>query len=145
MSVTSGISKSTIALSRHFTHSVESEVPEHTTGSARGHAAVLDLCRTGVAVHLRQLELGLGAGTLRKAGIADDVAERLSIKSENQILGSIAISEPGHAMVAISFQCRRGMSIPFGLHLRKCIALVVIPDQTSVNETREVKPLGVKH
>ncbi len=45
-------------------------------------------------MHLRQLELGLGAGTLRKAGIADDVAERLSVQSENQILGSIVISEP---------------------------------------------------
>lgn len=66
--------------SRAFTHSVESEIPEHTTGSTRGHTAVLDLCWAGVAVHLGQLKLGLGAGTLRKAGVANDVAECLSVR-----------------------------------------------------------------
>lgn len=96
-------------------------------------------------MHLRQLELGLGAGTLRKAGVADDVAERLSVRSRKSDLRFLNKVEGSHAMVVIPFQCRHGKSVPFGLHLREGIALVVIPDQTGIDESREVEPLGVKH
>lgn len=85
-----------------FTHSVESEIPEHTTGSARGHTAVLDLCWAGVAVHLGQLELGLGASTLRKAGVADDVAERLAVHWQKSGLNSNFNGKDSSAWAAIA-------------------------------------------
>jgi hypothetical protein len=36
-------------------------------------------------MHLRQLELGLGADSLREGGVADQVAERLAVTKESDL------------------------------------------------------------
>lgn len=54
------------------------EVAQHTTALAAHDASISDLSRSRVAVHLRQLELGLGANSGRECGIADYITEGLS-------------------------------------------------------------------
>jgi hypothetical protein len=54
------------------------EVAEDTAPLASHYTSVLDLGESRVAVHLRKLELGLGAHSLRQSGVADNVAEGLS-------------------------------------------------------------------
>ena len=61
------------------THSCHAEVPQYTSSLCAHDTAVLDLCRTGVAVHLAELELGLRARTLGQRGVTDNVAKRLSV------------------------------------------------------------------
>lgn len=53
-------------------------------------------------MHLGQLELGLGASTLRKAGVADDVAERLSVQWQGSDLSSNCSSKDSLVWAAIS-------------------------------------------
>lgn len=69
-----------------FTYSVESEVPDQTASMSCRHTSVLDLRWTGVGVHLRQLQLGLGTDSLGETGVADHVAKRLSVGHSSQIL-----------------------------------------------------------
>lgn len=64
---------------RGCAYSRQLEIPEDTTRLASHDASVADLCRTGVAVHLRQLQLGLGAGSGGELRVADDVAQRLPV------------------------------------------------------------------
>jgi hypothetical protein len=61
------------------THSGHAEVPQHTSSLCAHGTAVLDLCRTGVAVHLAELELGLRARTLGQGGVANNIAKSLSV------------------------------------------------------------------
>ena len=61
------------------THSCHAEVSQYTSSLCAHDTAVLDLCRTGVAVHLAELELGLRARTLGKRGVADNIAKGLSV------------------------------------------------------------------
>jgi hypothetical protein len=61
------------------THSVDSEIAENTASSTRLDTAVLNLRRTSVGVHLRQLKLSLSADSAREGSIADHVAESLAI------------------------------------------------------------------
>ena len=63
---------------RAYTHSPHSEVAKDTSSLATHYTPVLDLREARVAVHLRELELGLGAHALRECGVADNVSERLS-------------------------------------------------------------------
>jgi hypothetical protein len=63
-----------------MTYSCHAEVSEDTASLCAHDAAVLDLCRAGVAVHLAELELRLRAGALRERGVADNVAKSLSTK-----------------------------------------------------------------
>lgn len=60
------------------TYSCHAEITEDTSSFATSNTSVLDLGGTGVAVHLRQLQLSLGAGALWQKGVADDVAKCLS-------------------------------------------------------------------
>jgi hypothetical protein len=60
------------------TYSCHAEITEDTTSLTTSNTSVLDLGGTGVAVHLRQLQLSLGAGALWQECVADDVAECLS-------------------------------------------------------------------
>lgn len=60
-------------ISRH------SEISENTPRDTSRYASVLDLCWSGVCMHLRELELGLGAHSLREGGVADHVAKGLSL------------------------------------------------------------------
>ena len=62
-----------------ITYPSNPEIPEHTSCNSTSHASVLDLCWPRVGVHLRELELGLGAHTLRQRGVANNVAKRLSV------------------------------------------------------------------
>jgi hypothetical protein len=61
------------------THSCHTEVPQYTSSLCAHDTAVLDLCRTGVAVHLAELELGLRACTLGQGGVANNIAKSLSV------------------------------------------------------------------
>ena len=70
------------------THSCHAEVPQYTSSLCAHDTAVLNLCRTGVAVHLAELELRLRAGALRQGGVADDIAECLSVRMDSQYMSS---------------------------------------------------------
>ena len=61
------------------THSCHAEVSQYTSTLCAHDTAVLDLCRTCVAVHLAELELGLRARALGQGGVADNIAESLSV------------------------------------------------------------------
>jgi hypothetical protein len=60
-------------------YSSQPEVAEDTTTLASHDTPVLDLRVPCIAVHLRELELSLRADSLRECGIADNVAEGLSV------------------------------------------------------------------
>lgn len=62
------------------THPAKSEGPDNTSRFTTSDAAVLDLGRSGVAVHLGELQLGLGADTLGESGVADGVSQSLAIR-----------------------------------------------------------------
>ena len=61
------------------THSCHAEVPQYTSSLCAHDTAVLNLCRTGVAVHLAELELGLRARALGQGSVADNIAKSLSV------------------------------------------------------------------
>jgi hypothetical protein len=63
-----------------MTYSCHAEVSEDTASLCAHDAAVLDLCRAGVAVHLAELKLRLRARALREGGISDNVAKSLSMR-----------------------------------------------------------------
>lgn len=60
-------------------YSRQLEVAQHTAALASHDASVSDLGRAGVAVHLRQLQLGFGADSGRQGGVADDESEGLPV------------------------------------------------------------------
>lgn len=62
------------------THPSHPEVPEHTPSLTTHNTSIPDLCRAGIAVHLAELKLGLRARALGERGVADDVAESLSVQ-----------------------------------------------------------------
>jgi hypothetical protein len=68
------------------TYSCHTEVTEDTASLTTSNTSVLDLGWTSVAVHLRQLQLGLGAGALWQKCVADNVAECLSDSQSNQYI-----------------------------------------------------------
>lgn len=61
------------------------EVAKDTPSLAAEYAPVADLRRVRVAVHLRQLQLGLCAHARRERRVADDVAEGLPVLLINSI------------------------------------------------------------
>ena len=63
-------------------HSSKSEVPEDGSGDTTRYTAVPDLGGPGVSVHLGQLQLRLSTGTLGESGVADHIAESLTIQRE---------------------------------------------------------------
>lgn len=63
------------------THPSHPEIPENSPSLATHNTSIPDLCRAGIAVHLAELELGLRARSLRERGVADDVAEGLSVRA----------------------------------------------------------------
>lgn len=65
-------------LSRSATYSGHPEMPEDAPTLAPFYAPVVDLRESRVAVHLRELELCLSSCSLRKGGVADNVAKCLS-------------------------------------------------------------------
>lgn len=67
------------------TYSCHAEVTENTLSLAASNTSILDLGGAGVAVHLRQLQLSLGARALRQECVADDVAECLSIVTSKSV------------------------------------------------------------
>lgn len=127
-----------------ITHPVNSEVPEHTASGTRCHTAVLNLCRPGVGVHLRQLELGLGTGTSGQGGVADHVAERLAIIPDNVRSGSCQLNSQMGAFLESAGISPGQNFLPFGLGLLEGHALVVVTDQAGVDEPREVQLLRVE-
>jgi hypothetical protein len=71
---------------QNFTYPAKSEITEDTTALPSHYAPVLDLGEPRVAMHLRELKLGLGADTLGQRGVADDVAECLPTERPGQQL-----------------------------------------------------------
>ena len=60
------------------------EIPQYTSPLPSLYAPIPNLRRPCVAMHLRQLELCLGACPCRQREVADDVSESLSIVSLHQ-------------------------------------------------------------
>ena len=63
---------------RKETYPGQLEVSKNTTPLATHQATSVDLRRPRVAMHLSELELGLGSRPRRQRRVADDVSERLS-------------------------------------------------------------------
>ena len=70
---------STAALAEQSTHPSAAKVAENAAPFAAHNAPVFDLGEARVAVHLHELELGLGAHALGEGRVADNVSERLSV------------------------------------------------------------------
>lgn len=68
-----------MSYSRHL------KVPENTTRLAANNTPVANLRGTGIAVHLRKLELGLGADSGGERRVSNHVAESLSIDDQNEL------------------------------------------------------------
>lgn len=66
-------------LSRSATYSSHPESPEDTPTLTAFYTSIVDLSKPCVAVHLGELELRLSPCSLGKSGVADDVAECLSM------------------------------------------------------------------
>ena len=82
------ISISSLFHSRSITtYSCHAEISEDTSSLCAHDTAVPDLCRSGVTVHLAELELRLRAGALRKRGIADNVAKGLPVEMRLSVSG----------------------------------------------------------
>lgn len=64
------------------TYSTKPEVAKDTSSLPSHDTPVLDLCESCVTVHLRELELGLRADSLRERCVSDDVAQRLSVSCQ---------------------------------------------------------------
>lgn len=60
------------------------EIPQHTPSFATFNTPISDLRRAGIAMHLRQLQLRLGARPRGQGKIADDVSKRLPINAVSQ-------------------------------------------------------------
>lgn len=75
-------------------------------------------------MHLGQLELSLGAGTLRKAGIADDVAERLSVQWQKSDLNFKCNDKASHAGVEIADSVGVGRTYRSGSICAKALRLL---------------------
>jgi hypothetical protein len=69
----------------HETYPSHPDIREDTLRFTSHHTSTLDLRRSGIAVHLRELELGLCADTLGEGCVADEVAERLSVFRKTEI------------------------------------------------------------
>jgi hypothetical protein len=61
------------------TYSRHLEVPQHTSSLSSLYTSIPYLRWSRVAMHLRQLQLGLSAGSLGKTQVADDVSEGLPV------------------------------------------------------------------
>lgn len=99
-------------------------------------------------MHLGQLELGLRADSTRKRSVADHVAESLSMTAQRmesaiEALCAIVLSIPGYASLPEKRLPIEGRArfIPFGFGLLEGHALIVVPNQASVGESREIKLL----
>ncbi|KFZ01188.1 hypothetical protein V501_10163 [Pseudogymnoascus sp. VKM F-4519 (FW-2642)] len=88
------------------------------------------------------LELCLGAHAAGEGGVADDVAEGLSVARELS-------AESNHPSILLSFD--RGeekewaWSVPLRLVLGEDLALGVVADDLDVDEAAEVELLGAEH
>lgn len=69
---------------REETHSGHLERSQHTAPLASHDAAVANLRRSGVAVHLRELQLGSGSHSGRQGRVPDHVSEGLSKNSKGR-------------------------------------------------------------
>ncbi len=74
----------TLHCSTNTTYPRHLEIPQHTPSFTTFNTPISDLCRAGIAMHLRQLQLRLGAPPRRQGKIADDVSQRLPIDSVTQ-------------------------------------------------------------
>jgi hypothetical protein len=115
---------------RPYTHSSHPKIAKNTSALATHYAPVLDLGEACVAVHLRELELGLGAHALRERGIADDVAERLS--------RWVTVSAMRLSLLPW-WTVDSSRRIPFGLVLGVDLALRVVANVTDVGKAADVK------
>jgi hypothetical protein len=101
------------------------EVAEDTTALAAHYAPVLDLCEACVAVHLGELELGLGADSLRERGVADDVPEGLPVPS-----------------LVVTCHVKMQRRIPFWLILAVRLPLRVVANVANLREASNVEFFG---
>jgi hypothetical protein len=70
------------------------EIPQHTSPFATFNTPISDLRRAGIAMHLRQLQLRLGARPRGQGKIADDISKRLPIDPVSQQRALVAPNDP---------------------------------------------------
>lgn len=138
------------------------EVAKDTTPLAAEYAPVSDLRRVRVAVHLRQLQLGLRAHARREGRVADDVAEGLSVcgkRARKQSVNAL----PVFSSVLLSSRLsslpasRNGAAdcfwsgpigwadVPLRLVLLVHLPLGVVADDLDVDEAAQVELLRPEH
>lgn len=118
---------------RFSTYSTHAEVAEDTSTFTAHYTPILDLRIPGVAMHLRELELCLGAHTLRKRSIADDMTKSLPIRSQSQ---------PLHMPKAFA---RTRPDSPLRLICGEHLALGVVANIADVDIAPDVKLLRAEH
>jgi hypothetical protein len=106
------------------TYSSQSEVAEDTSTLSAHDAPVLDLGEPRVAVHLRELQLCLGADSLWKRRVSDNVSQCLSLSA--LVAGCVADA---------------AWCIPFWLVLHVRLPLGVVADVANVHITPNVELL----
>jgi hypothetical protein len=93
-------------------------------------------------VHLRELQLGLGADTLGQRGVSDYVAEGLSIATRiSNFFHGIKMNSLGGKDIE-KMQVKD--AVPFRLILFENLTLSVITDNTDVDEASNVELLGAE-
>jgi hypothetical protein len=60
-------------------YSSHPEISEYTSSNATHDTSILDLGRLGIAVHLRQFDVGGRPHSLRQSRVSDDVSESLPV------------------------------------------------------------------
>lgn len=91
-------------------------------------------------MHLGELELGNGPGTGREEGVADGVAQGLSVSNITNAMSVRLFWSP--------YYCKWGIAkaqVPLWLGLLKGLALGVVTKDPDVGEAPEVELLGTEH
>ena len=118
----------------HSTYPRHPEVSEYAPCFATLYTAIPDLRRSGIAMHLRQLQLSLRPGSCGEGEVADDVAEGLSGEESAYFCHHIVLRR--HWVFVDHWHRIEGrIDIPFWLVLCEGFPFRVIADDFDVDET----------
>lgn len=120
------------------------EVSEDTACSPSHDASVANLRSAGVAVHLRELELGLGAHPRRQGCVSDHVAKSLPERSDRSAKRNVVWKGPWDR--GLSSKVGEGTgSLPLGLVLLEHHALGVVSYRSGLDKAAQIELLRPEH
>lgn len=124
---------------RVSTYPTHLEISQHTSSLTTQYTPVANLRRSGIAVHLCQLQLGLCPRPCRKRLVTDDVSECLSV-SFIPLASSSRSSFPGPGRGS----ARVDAHAPLCLGRLKGLSLGVVADGLDVEEAAQIELLGAE-